>query len=51
MFNFSVKTMLQMLRMLIILCYFHIYMITVVGTVCVFYSHLKLSFSLQYLAS
>jgi hypothetical protein len=51
MFNFLVKTMLQMLIILIIICYFHIYMITIVGTECVFYSHLQLSFSLQYSAS
>jgi len=35
MFNFLVKTTLQMLIILIIICYFHIYMITIVGTECV----------------
>jgi len=51
MFTFLVKTMLQMVIILIIICYFHIYMITILGTECVFYSHLQLSFSLQYLTS
>jgi len=51
MFNLLVKTMLQMLIILIIICYFHTFMITIMGTECVFYSHLQLSFSLQYLAS
>jgi len=50
-FNFFVKTMLQMPIILIIICYFHIYLITVVGTEWVFYSHLQLSSSFQYLAN
>jgi len=51
MFNFLVKTMLQMVIILIIICYFHIYMIKSLWAQSVFYSHLQLSFSLQYLAS